>query len=115
MMSRPTLKSFKKKALSRPSVKNQYDDLTVAYELRKQLISLRQRAGLTQEQIAEMLHTNKSNISRLESVNSRSSPKLSTITDYANAAGYQVKFHFEPIEVRESSKGLKRSSQKRGR
>ena len=67
-MSRSTLKSFKKEAFKRKGVKEQYNELAPAYEIRKKLIALRQKAGLTQEQIAEKLHTNKSNISRLESV-----------------------------------------------
>lgn len=93
-MSRPSLKSFKKKALSKPSVKRQYDELSPAYQLRKKLVAIRQSAGLTQEEIAAKLHTSKSNISRLESVSSSISPKLSTITDYAKAAGYQIKIDF---------------------
>jgi DNA-binding XRE family transcriptional regulator len=95
-MARPNLKSFKKKALSKSSVKNQYDELNPAYQLRKKLVAIRQNAGLTQEEIAAKLHTSKSNISRLESVNSAISPKLSTITDYASAAGYQVNIEFIP-------------------
>ncbi|MDC0598327.1 helix-turn-helix domain-containing protein [Gammaproteobacteria bacterium] len=95
-MTRPTLKSFKKEALSRKGVKKGYDELAPAYEIRKKLIALRQAAGLTQEQIAEKLHTNKSNISRLESVSSTISPKLSTLTDYADAIGYKLKIEFIP-------------------
>jgi len=41
----------------------------------------------TQEQMAEVLHTQKSNISRLENANSVNSPKLSTIEQYAQAIG----------------------------
>ena len=93
-MSRPTLAGFKKKALSKPAVKKEYDSLAPAYELRKKLIALRQKAGLTQEQIADVLHTNKSNISRLENANSESSPKLSTIEQYADAVGYDVEIKF---------------------
>ncbi len=57
---------------------------------------VRQKAGYTQEQVAEKLHTSKSNISRLESVNSNISPRLSTITDYAEAMGYKLKIDFVP-------------------
>jgi len=62
--------------------------------LRKKLIALRQKAGFTQEQIADVLHTNKSNISRLENANSINSPKLSTIEQYAHAIGYEVEIKF---------------------
>ncbi|MEX2488711.1 MAG: helix-turn-helix transcriptional regulator, partial [Pseudomonadales bacterium] len=93
-MARTTLNSFKKKALKKPGVKEAYNELEPAYQLRKKLIEIRQRAGLTQEEIASRLNTNKSNISRLESVDSTISPKLSTISEYAKAAGYRVKIDF---------------------
>lgn len=95
-MSRPNLKSFKKEAFKRKGVKEQYKALSPAYEVRKKLIALRQKAGFTQEQVAEILHTNKSNISRLESVESEISPKLSTLTDYAEAIGYHLRIDFVP-------------------
>jgi len=93
-MSRPTLADFKKKALSKAAVKKEYDALSPAYKLRLKLIALRRKAGLTQEQIADVLHTNKSNISRLENANSEISPKLSTIEQYAQAVGYDVEIKF---------------------
>ncbi|MBU2644585.1 helix-turn-helix domain-containing protein, partial [bacterium] len=89
-MKRASLREFKKKAFENPEVKAEYQTLVPEYRLRKQLIALRKKAGLTQEELAEKLHTNKSNISRLESVNSKSSPKLSTIEEYAKATGYKV-------------------------
>ncbi|MDO9477508.1 MAG: helix-turn-helix transcriptional regulator [Pseudohongiella sp.] len=93
-MERTTLQSFKEEALKREGVKQIYEDLSAEYEVRKQLIALRQQAGFTQEQIAEILQTKKSNISRLESVNSLSSPRLSTLSDYAAAMGYKLKIEF---------------------
>jgi len=93
-MSRPTLSDFKNKALSKSAVKKEYESLSAAYALRKKLIALRQKAGLTQEQVAEVLHTNKSNISRLENANSVNSPRLSTIEQYAHAVGYDIEIKF---------------------
>ena len=95
-MSRPTLTEFKKKALSKTAVESEYESLSAAYALRKKLIALRQKAGLTQEQIAEALHTQRSNISRLENANSINSPKLSTIEQYAHAVGYDIEIKFIP-------------------
>jgi len=91
---RPSLKEFKKKALSNPEVEQEYNRLTAAYTLRKQLIKIRKEAGYTQEELAEILHTKKSNISRLENVNSKISPKLSTIEQYAKAVGYKLEINF---------------------
>lgn len=95
-MTRPTFTEFKKKALQNPEIRKEYDALRTTYELRKNLIELRQKAGLTQEQLAQVLHTQKSNISRLENANSTNSPKLSTIEQYAHAVGYDIKIEFVP-------------------
>ena len=95
-MTRPTYKEFKKKALANPKVREEYESLSAAYDLRKNLIKLRKNAGLTQEELAEKLHTKKSNISRLENVNSQISPKLSTIEEYAKAVGYKLEIEFVP-------------------
>jgi len=94
--NRPTFSDFKAKALANSEVKQEYEKLAPAYELRKKLIALRQKAGLTQEEVANLLHTQKSNISRLENVNSSISPKLSTIEQYANAVGFDVEINFVP-------------------
>lgn len=96
-MKRTTFKEFKKQALENPDVKAEYDALAPAYQLRKKLVALRKKAGLTQEELAEIMHTKKSNISRLESVSSKISPKLSTIEEYAKATGYQLEIDFSPI------------------
>jgi len=95
-MARTTLKSFKEKALKNKGIKDRYDALAPAYAIRKKLIALRKEAGLTQEELAAKLQTQKSNISRLESAHSEISPKLSTLTAYADAVGYKLKIDFEP-------------------
>jgi DNA-binding XRE family transcriptional regulator len=94
-MARKTLAQFRRKALKKSGVKAEYDALAPVFEMKRQMIALRQEAGLTQEQMAELLGTKKSNISRLESVSSEVSPRLSTLEDYARALGYQLKVEFE--------------------
>lgn len=96
MTKRPTIEQFRKKALRDPEVKSEYDALSSAYEMKRQMIAMRKKAGLTQEQMAELLGTKKSNISRLESVSSENSPRLATVEDYARVLGYKVKVGFEP-------------------
>ena len=95
-MNRPTFSDFKEKALSDPVVNEEYQALKPAYELRKKLIYLRKKAGLTQEELARILHTQKSNISRLENAATSNSPKLSTIEQYAHAVGYDLEINFIP-------------------
>jgi len=96
MSKRPTIKQFRDKALLNPEVKAEYDALSSAFEMKRQMIAMRKQAGLTQEQMAELLGTKKSNISRLESVNSDNSPRLATIEEYARVLGYSIKVAFEP-------------------
>ena len=62
MMSRPTFEDFKKKALSNSEVKAEYDNLTPEYELKLKLIKMRKEAGLTQEDLANLMHTKKSSL-----------------------------------------------------
>ena len=95
-MSRPTFEDFKKKALRNPKVKKEYDKIKLTQELRMRLIKIRMEAGLTLEQVAQKMHTSKSNLSRLEStvyLNDHS-PKLSTIEHYAEACGKHLKIDF---------------------
>jgi len=95
-MSRPGFEEFRKKSLRRADVAEEYRALAPAYQLRRQMIAMRLKAGLTQQQMAEALATHKGNISRLENVNSDISPTLSTIERYARAAGHRVEIHFIP-------------------
>ena len=101
-MTRPTFHDFKKKALSDPEVRAKYESLSAAYHLRKKLIGLRKEAALTQEELAMRLNTQKSNISRIENVHSKISPKLSTIEEYAKAAGFKLEFDFVPRKALKS-------------
>ncbi len=97
-MTRLTLAKFKEKVLTNSEVKKEYEALSVTYNLKKKLIAMRKMAGLTQQELAEILSTKKSNISRLENVYSSSSPKLSTIEEYAQAVGYKIEINLVPIE-----------------
>ncbi len=96
MSKRPTMEGFREKALQNPEVRAEYEALRAAYEMKRQMIALRKQSGLTQEQMAALLGTKKSNISRLESVNSSVSPRLATVEEYARVLGYTVKVAFEP-------------------
>ena len=51
MMSRPTFEDFKKEALLKPSLKEEYENLAPEYELKMKLIEMRKEANLTQEEI----------------------------------------------------------------
>ena len=97
MMSknRPTFDQFKSTALKDPEVKREYDALSTIFEMKRRMIALRKEAGVTQEEMAERLGTKKSNISRLESLQTSNSPRVVTIEDYARALGYKIRIEFE--------------------
>jgi transcriptional regulator with XRE-family HTH domain len=90
------MKQFRDRALQDPKVKAEYEALSSAFEMKRQMISLRKKAGLTQEQMADLLGTKKSNISRLERVDSDISPRLATVEEYARVLGYSIRVEFEP-------------------
>ena len=89
--------NFKKKALAKPGVKKEYDELAPVFELRRKMIRMRMEKGMTQEELARRMGTKKSNISRLEAGENVSFPTLKTISKYAAALGYKVKVEFDPI------------------
>ena len=96
MNRRPTMAKFREKALENPDVQAAYDAMAPTVEVKRRMIALRKKAGLTQEQMADRLGTKKSNISRLESLGYAGSPRLSTIEEYARVLGYTTKIAFEP-------------------
>jgi len=93
---RPNFDAFKAKALKNSETAAEYEALSTAFDMKRQMIALRKQAGVTQEKMAELLGTQKSNISRLESLNATNSPRLATVEDYARVLGYAVKVEFEP-------------------
>jgi DNA-binding XRE family transcriptional regulator len=93
-MQKKTFKDFKTKALKNVEVAKEYEALRPEYDIKKKLIAMRKSAGLTQERLAEIMGTKKSNISRLESFKSTNSPKISTLMEYARATGHELRVDF---------------------
>lgn len=91
---RPSFESFKEKALKNPEINAEYEALKPIFELRKQMIQARLAANLTQEDVANLLHTKKSNISRLESPNAEHLPNMGTLLEYAKAVGFSLEINF---------------------
>lgn len=96
MTDRPTLRDFKDEALKDTDVRDAYNEAAPAYAMKRDMIAMRKAKGFTQEDMANLLGTKKSNISRLESVNSHISPRLATVEEYARVLGFRLKIVFEP-------------------
>lgn len=90
-----SLKTLKEKALKNEDVKQAYDALESEFALIDSLLSMRQKAGLTQEQLADRMGTQKGNISRLEKGNSN--PSWKTLEKYAHACGFDISMAFKRI------------------
>ncbi|GBD87881.1 helix-turn-helix protein [bacterium BMS3Abin03] len=77
-------KELKRKALKRSSVKKEYDRLEPEFTLLREMLRARNKAGLTQAQIAERMGTKPPSITRLESslTSGKHSPSLATIKKY---------------------------------
>lgn len=76
---------------ARPEFKKVSDEFDIEYEVAIQMQRIREKAGLTQAEIARRMKTTQSVVSRMES---GANASLDTLLRYANACGrrLQVKF-----------------------
>jgi ribosome-binding protein aMBF1 (putative translation factor) len=84
-----THSELREKALKRKNVKLEYDALEPEFSLLRELLKARQKAGLSQADIAELMRTKAPAITRLESslTNGKHSPSIATLKKYAEALG----------------------------
>ena len=75
-----------------------YDALEDEFSLAAALIEARARAGLTQQQLADRMHTTQAVIARLES--GRVKPSTRTLERLAAATGMRLRISFEPIPAK---------------
>jgi len=87
---------FLARAMKRKGFAGAYAQSADEYELVRELLAARAKAGLTQRQVAESMGTTKSAVSRLESVG-RHSPSVSTLKKYARAVGCEVEIRLVPV------------------
>lgn len=87
---RNSLKFFKAKALARPDVRREYDDLKEEFELLEDILKARAEAGVTQAELAARIGTTQSAVARMETAIGKHSPSISTLKRYASALGYRL-------------------------
>jgi transcriptional regulator with XRE-family HTH domain len=100
-----THKQMVKKMMSRPAVKAAYDAQAEEFALLDELLRARQRAGLTQAEVAKRMGTMAPAIARLESGGGSKghSPSVATLRKYANAVGCDLEITLRPSVRRRSS------------
>jgi len=100
-------REHKKRLLQDPEFREQYEALEPEYQLAATLIRLRLAKGLTQEELARLLHTKQESIARLESGNSL--PSLSMVKRVANALDADLEIKLQPKRQSPGSKVAARS------
>jgi transcriptional regulator with XRE-family HTH domain len=80
---------LKEKALKRKKVKAEYDALEPEFSILREFLQARQKAGLSQAEIADKMGTKAPAVTRLESSLSsgKHSPSIATLKKYAQALG----------------------------
>ena len=84
---------YLKDQLKDPGVREAYEEEGLFVELAIQVAHLRQKRGLTQQELAKRLHTSQQTVSRLESPKN-GSLSLRTLVKLAHALGKEVKVQF---------------------
>ncbi len=95
-MSRP--RDVSRKLSEEPAYRTAYDPVEEEYALAEAIAEARSRAGLTQAEVAERMHTTQSNIARMEA--GRTTPSTRTLEKFAQAVGAKLKISFEPVRTR---------------
>lgn len=80
---------FKAELLRNPRVRKAYDAMAPEFEIARELIAARARAGLTQAQVASRMGTTQSVVARLEG---GKLPSMRTLARYAKATGARPVF-----------------------
>jgi ribosome-binding protein aMBF1 (putative translation factor) len=89
-----------------PEYVKAYDALEGEFSLAAAVIQARTHAGLTQEQLAERMHTTQAVIARLES--GRVKPSTRTLERLAAATGMRLRISFEPATARWNGRRARR-------
>ena len=93
-----TLKEFKKKNKAKIQTKefNQaYEVAELAYQTAVKIRKLREKAGLTQTELAQLMGSTQPAIARLET--GGGNPNLDTLNKIAAAIGYEVSITFKKL------------------
>ncbi len=88
-----------------PAFRAEYDALEDEYQLIREMLLARRRAGLTQENVAKIMGTKAPAIARLESSSARDkhSPSLNTLRKYAGALGCKLEIRLKPFPKRKKN------------
>ncbi len=88
---------LRQEILDDPEARAIYEATKLQIELSIKLKKAREKRHMTQDDVAEIMHTKKPAISRLEgSEDTKSFPSLLTLVKFASAIGYELKVKLTP-------------------
>lgn len=92
--------------LADPETRAIYEATKLQIDLSMKLKNARIKRKMTQDDVAEIMHTKKPAISRLEACNEdvKNFPSLLTLIKFASAIGYELKIDLAPIKQGKSLK-----------
>ncbi len=90
-----SLKDVKAQLLANPAVRQAYVAQAPEFELARELIAARMKAGLTQGDVAARMGTTQSVVARIES--GRGTPSMRTVQRFASAVGARAVVRMEPL------------------
>ena len=85
-------KDYKKKALSNPKIKKEYDALGPEYDLIQAMIDARVKQDITQKELSKITGITQADISRIE--NGTRNPSLAMVKRLASGLGLKLKLEF---------------------
>ena len=91
-------KDYKKKALSNPEVKNEYEALQPEYDLIQAMIDARVSQNITQKELSDRTGITQADISRIE--NGTRNPSLAMVKRIASGLGMQLRLEFIPTAAK---------------
>lgn len=92
------VKDLHRRWLGDPAYRSAYEALEDEFQLARELIEARTRAGLTQTQLAKRMKTSQSYIARIEG--GHVTPSTTTLERYAAATNSRLTISFEPLQAR---------------
>jgi DNA-binding XRE family transcriptional regulator len=89
--------------MKEPAFRAEFNVLEEEFQLLREMLHARKRAGLTQEDVAMRMGTKAPAIARLEASGARdkSSPSVSTLRKYAHAVGCTLEIHLKPFSKKD--------------
>ena len=85
-------KDYKKKVLSNPKTKKEYDALGLEYDLIQAMIDARVKQDITQKELSKKTGITQADISRIE--NGTRNPSLAMIKRLAKGLGMRIKLEY---------------------